>query len=369
MDKSKKQCRNGDKDVILGKAGGMDGEMARLWEEIHEQPEVIRKLWNELPLRLEQRPAEGKEIFLFGTGASLSACMQAKYAFLKYRGVHGAAVAAFEAEYYKEILDKGCLAAVVSQSGESYETKVIVNGLLEKGIPFWGITNNEDSFLGKNASCCLPLMAGEELGTATKTQTASVMALYMMAAIGHEGAMRQLEKLPEAMEATLQAAEGYKQELADFLSDRKAIYLTGLDAHAPTALQASLMLKEKVWLHAEGLSLAEFRHGPVEVVEEGIPIVLIGYGKEKIDTLLMHADFLTKVCHGDVVLVTNCQENRIKGYRNFPYVWEGDEALSHICATLPFQLLAERMAAQRGYDIDGFKYIGKVLNQYEKPIK
>lgn len=347
----------------------MDGKMAKLWEEIHEQPEVIRKLLKELPSRLEQWPIEGRDIFLFGTGASLSACMQAKYAFLKYKGARASAIPAFEAEYYENVLDRSCMAVVVSQSGESYETKVIVKGMMEKKIPFLGVTNNEDSFLGKNADCCLPLMAGEELGTATKTQTASIMALYLMAGMGHEGAMEQLEKLPEAMEATLRLAEGYKQELADFLSHRKAVYLTGLDAHASTALQASLMLKEKVWLHAEGLSLAEFRHGPVEVIEEGIPIVLIGFGKEKMSTLLMHADFLAKVCHGDVVLVTDSQESHIKGYRNFPYVWEGEEALSHICATLPFQLLAERMAAKRNYDIDGFKYIGKILDQYEKPIK
>lgn len=342
--------------------------MAKLLEEIYGQPDVIRKLQKGLPEGDYQNRLEGKQLFLFGTGASLSACMQAKYAFLKY-GIHAVAVPAFEAGYYKGLLGKNSVAIVVSQSGESYETKVIVEELMKKEVPFLGITNNEGSFLGKNADKCFPLMAGEELGTATKTQTASTMTLYWMAAAGCKHAMEELHKMPEAMEATLEAAEGYKQELADFLSDRKAVYLTGLDAHAPTAVQASLMLKEKVWLHAEGLPLAEFRHGPVEVMEEGVPVVLIGHGKEKMKTLLMHADFLSNVCHVDVALVTDSKEPWIKGYRNFPYVWEGAEIFSHICATLPFQLLAERMAAERNYDIDGFKYIGKVLNQYEKKIE
>ena len=103
------------------------------------------------------------------------------------------------------------------------------------------------------------------------------------------------------------------------------MYLTGLDAHAPTAVQASLMLKEKVWLHAEGLPLAGFRHGPVEVMEEGVPVVLIGHGKEKIKPLLMHADFLSNVCHGDVALVTDSKETWMKGYRNFPMSGKGQK--------------------------------------------
>lgn len=355
--------------------------MAMLWKEIQEQPAVIRRLTDGFPGQYDKEMLKGKKVFLFGTGASLSACMQAKYAFLKYAGINAVVVPAFEAEYYMGILDENCVVIVVSQSGQSYETQVICRKLTERGTSFIGITNNPDSFLGKNAAVCLPLQAGEELGTATKTQIASVMLLYLLAAAGQNtagdskepfvpgNAAEQLKQLPRAMEETLRLAEGYKKELAEFLSNRKAVYLTGLDAHAPTALQASLMLKEKVWLHAEGLALAEFRHGPVEVVEEGIPIVLIGHGEEKIKTLLMHADFLTRVCHGDVVLVTDRKETEIGGYRNFPYVWEGDEELSHICATLPFQLLAETMADERDYDIDGFKYIGKVLDQYEKPIK
>lgn len=340
--------------------------MAMLWKEIHEQPEVIRRLFVGFTER--GQILKDKKVFLFGTGASLSACMQAKYALLKYAGVNATVVPAFEAEYYMEILDRSCVVIIVSQSGQSYETQAICRRLTERETPFIGITNNPESFLGKNAKLCLPLQAGTELGTATKTQTASVMLLYLLAAAGQSAAYRQLEQLPRAMEETLKLAEGYKKELAEFLSNRSAVYLTGLDAHAPTALQASLMLKEKVWLHAEGMALAEFRHGPVEAIGKGIPIVLIGHGKEKLKTLLMHADFLSRVCCGEVVLVTDSRQMQIGGYRNFPYVWEGDEELSHICATLPFQLLAETMAAERGYDIDGFKYIGKVLDQYEKPI-
>lgn len=342
--------------------------MAMLLTEIREQPERIGKLFAEFPEEQKEIRFADKRVFLFGTGASLSACMQAKFAFLKYAGISAAVVPACESLYYMPVLDRSCLVIVVSQSGESYETKVICEQLLERRVPFIAITNNPQSFLGKSADICLPIMAGEELGTATKTQTGSVMLLYLLAACGREEVYKQLAGLPEAMRETLEMAEVYKQSMADYIGDRERLYITGLDAQAPTALQASLMLKEKVWLHAEGLSLAEFRHGPVEVLEEGVPVILIGHGEGKIKTLLGHAGFLSNVCHADVALVTNKEAEVIGGYRNFPYKWDGDEALSHICATLPFQLLAETMADRRGYDIDGFKYIGKILNQYEKPI-
>lgn len=342
--------------------------MAMLLKEIHEQPSVIENLRKNLLPDTDNINMAGKKVFLFGTGASLSACMQAKYSFLRYAGINAIVVPACEAAYYLTILDGDCMVFIVSQSGESYETKVICNKLLEKSIWFAAITNCPDSYLGKHANVCFYLNAGEELGTATKTQTASLVLLYLIAAGRNLAAMEQIKNIPSAMEQTLQLAEGYKKQFGDFIGNRKTVYITGLDAHAPTALQASLMLKEKVWLHAEGLALAEFRHGPVEVLEQGIPVILIGHGEEKTDTLLGHANFLSEICNADVVLVTNRKERNLGGYVNFPYKWNGDEELSHICATLPFQLLSESMASERNYNIDGFKYIGKILDQYEKPM-
>lgn len=338
-------------------------------QEILEQPEVLKlakRSYQELKKGLQ---IKGKKVYLFGTGASLSACMQAKYSFLKYAGFSPTVVPACEATYYLEILDSDSCVIIVSQSGESYETKVICERLLEKNIMFIAITNQTDSFLGRHASICFPLNAKTELGTATKTQTSSVMLLYEIAVEESEEAQIQLQKIPDMLLTTIETAREYVAELAEFIGVSKVVYLTGLDAQAPTALQASLMLKEKVWLHAEGLSLAEFRHGPVEVLEKEVPVILIGYGEVKRETLLLHANFLTTVCHAKVVLVTDCTEKELGGYRNFPYIWDGDEELSHICATAPFQVLAEYMARVRNYDIDGFKYIGKILNQYEKAIE
>lgn len=342
--------------------------MAMLIREIYEQSQVLSEMIQKYPFGYRLENLNSKKFFLFGTGASLSACMQAKYAFLRYAGINAVVVPACESSYYMNVLDDTCLVVIISQSGESYETKIISRQLEERGIPYVAITNSKTSYLASHAACTIGLEAGEELGTATKTQTSSVMMLYLIAASGSEQVLKQVRRIPNCLEKTLESAKEYRERLTEWLGDSMTVYLAGLDAHAPTALQGSLMLKEKVRIHAEGLALAEFRHGPVEVLTEGCPVILIGYGREKRDSLLRHADFLSKVCHAKVALVTECDKNEIKEYPNFSYVWDYDEELSHICATAIFQILAEHMAEKRGYDIDGFCYIGKILDQYEKPI-
>jgi glucosamine--fructose-6-phosphate aminotransferase (isomerizing) len=338
--------------------------MPKLMEEICQQPGVLENLFQKYKDGISFKNLHECEVFLIGTGASLSACLQAKYAFLKYLKKNVTVIPAFEAEYYMPAFGKNSMAVIVSQSGESYETRVVCDGLREKKIPFYALSNNPNSYLARNSSGVFPIEAGEELGTATKTQSGSVFLLYLMAAAGCKDALEEISKIPENLQKTIEEAKKYISDFSAFFGDKKAVYITGLDANAPTALQAGLMLKEKVFLHAEGISLAEFRHGPVESIEEGIPVVIVAAGSETIKTALAHADFLSKVCGAKIALVTNSHEHKLGEYMNFPFVWDGEEIFGHICATAPFQILAYHMAAERGYDIDGFKYIGKILSKY-----
>lgn len=334
-----------------------------LLQEICRQPQVMRTLIEKYPEGLEGCIDPDKDLFLFGTGASLSACLEAKYAFLKYTGINAMVIPACEIMYYRQVLSTESQVFVVSQSGESYETRIICDQLMEIGISFYAITNNPESYLGKSANECYALMAGSELGTATKTQTASLLLLLLAACSDNAKALNQILKIPKQMEQTICKVQTYVQSLSEFLGNNKVLYITGLDAHAPTALQAGLILKEKVCLHAEGISLTEFRHGPVEALEKDTPIIIIS-DREKLKIAIKHADFLSNVCGAKVALVTNLPDTKLQGYPNYPFVWEGDEQLSHISATVPFQLLAYFMADQRGYSIDGFRFIGKILDSY-----
>jgi glucosamine--fructose-6-phosphate aminotransferase (isomerizing) len=339
--------------------------MAKLIEEISEQPAVLNHLYQKYKNGILYHELSQKELFLIGTGASLSACLQAKYALMEYYKKTITVIPAFEADYHIPLLKPEHVIILVSQSGESYETHVVCDSLSERNIPFYALTNNVNSYLGKKARETYPLEAGVELGTATKTHTSSIMLFYLMAAAENEAALKEVAKIPESLQKTLEKAQKYISELASFIGEKKAIYITGLGKHAPTALQAGLMLKEKVFLHCEGLSLVEFRHGPVESIENGTPVIIIAIGEENRKAALLHADFLSRICGAKVAIVSDCEERTTGGYLNFPVVWDGEECFSHICATALFQLLAEYMAAQRGYDIDGFKFIGKILSKYK----
>lgn len=338
--------------------------MAELIKEIGMQPEVLKRLYDRYTEGILEEELKQKELFLIGTGASLNACLQAKYAFMRHLHKNVTVIPAFEIEYYLPLLHADSLAAVVSQSGESYETRLTCDWLADRHIRFYAITNQPESYLAQKADKVFLLEAGNELGTSTKTQTGSVQQLYLMAAGAGKDALGEIKQIPDCLERTITAAKTYVSDFAGFFGNEKALYVTGLGMQEPTARQAALMLKEKVFLNAEGLSLAEFRHGPVEAVEAGTPVLMIAAGNENREKALLHADFLSGVCNAKVGLVTDCPDRRLGSYPNFPFVWNGREEFSHICATAPFQLLVEYMAGQRGYDIDGFKFIGKVLKKY-----
>lgn len=338
--------------------------MAKLIEEIGQQPLVLQKLCEQYPEGIAGEEITEKEIYLIGTGASLNACYQAKYALIEHYKKNISVIPAFESEYYIPLFGPNTLVILVSQSGESYETRVTCDILCEKNVAFYALTNNPSSYLAQKAKKTFCLEAGVELGTATKTQTSSILLLYLMASKGYKDILKQISDIPNCLLKTIDKAKTYISDFADFIGDAKALYITGIGKQTPTAGQAAIMLKEKVWLNAEGLSLIEFRHGPVEAIEKDTPVIILSFGEENKKIALNHAEFLSKVCGAKVGLVTDYQEQYLNSYPNFSFVWEGNENFSHICAIVPFQLLVEYMANQRGYDIDGFKFIGKVLNNY-----
>jgi glutamine---fructose-6-phosphate transaminase (isomerizing) len=337
--------------------------MAQLIHEIEEQTGILQKLCEIHPEGI-QTEAKNKNLYLIGTGASLNACFQAKYALTELLDTNIIVVPAYEAEYYLNIFDKEAIIIIISQSGESFETRLVCDWLMEKKLEFHGITNNPESYLAKKANRAFLLESGVELGTSTKTQTSSVFLLYLMAAAGHETAMAEVKKIPKYLQRTIDTAKDYIADFSSFLGEAEVVYITGNGQHTPTAEQAGLMMKEKVFLNAEGLSLVEFRHGPVEALNTNIPVVIITYGEENMSKACVHAEFLQNICGVRVCFISDSPLTMVNGIRNFSFCWEGSEAFSHICATVPFQLMVEHLAKKRGYDIDGFKFIGKILNKY-----
>lgn len=340
--------------------------MTKTKQEILGQPKVLEDVLAAYGSAVPDaaRALKGKDIFLIGTGASLHACLQAKYAFLRYSGQNVSVIPACEIPYYSEALKEGSFVILVSQSGESYETKEVCGLLLERHIPFYGITNQPESTLARSATETFLCYAGEEVSSATKTHTATLLLLYMLAAGHDSAAMGQISRIPELAGDTIALTERVLERLCGFSGQDTVVYLAGKGAHAPTMQQAALLLKEKVFLNAEGMALAEFRHGPVEALRPGTKVLIAASGGLNVEDACSHARFLSDVCKADVAMLTDLDAPAGQAFPHFGFVWGLDEELSHISATIPFQLMAEHMAETRGYDVDGFKFIGKVLSQY-----
>lgn len=340
----------------------------KMWNEIHDQYQVSQKILSVYGSQMQAYYStlkEKKRLILIGTGASLNACRAAAYAFQKYSPFIPYVKDAYEIDFLADKLDPDTLVILVSQSGNSYETKVIANLLKTRGIEFWGITNNPDSELAGMASRTLLLHSGVEVSSATKTYMATVLLLYMLAVSGQKDVSAKLATLPEDIKGTLEACEAAIPGIAEKLRHCTNLYVAGVGMQGPVANQAALLMKEKTFIHTEGMPVSELRHGTIEVVKPGLPIMISYAIKSRMKEAFQHVEFLrgigaevfvvadalpedSKVPSGNIVLVSNTQA----------------EEFSHLTLGIPYQLLAERIALINGYDVDGFKYLKKVVDQY-----
>uniref|UniRef100_A0A3G3JWH5 Glutamine--fructose-6-phosphate aminotransferase [isomerizing] n=2 Tax=Cohnella candidum TaxID=2674991 RepID=A0A3G3JWH5_9BACL len=304
------------------------------------------------------------QVILMGTGASLNACKVSQYAFMKEAGILPHVMPASDVSLLENVADRDTLVILVSQSGASYETKVAVEFLKRHGVTVWGITNIGDSPLALQADETFLMNAGEEVSSATKTYAATLLILYAMAAGGSDAFLRRLAELPRAVEETLAVSESKIAAWAEVLGKRDKFYVLGDRAFGVTAQQGALVVKEKTFLHAEGMSLSEFRHGNIEVVEPGLPIVVVA-AADSIGESRMHADHLASI-GAEVYWIGDreASSERIPSDRSLVLPGLDDTAMSQITTVLPLMMLAENIAAMKGYDVDGFRHISKVVGQY-----
>lgn len=339
----------------------------RMWQEIQDQADVSKTI---LAHYMESAPAlsekmKGRTLILTGTGASLNACRAARYAFIRYAGLIPQVLDAYEMLYVLDKLPKDALVILVSQSGSSHETQVIAQALKEHLIEFWGITNNPDSLLAQKASQVLPLNSGEEVSSATKTYSATIQILYMLAASQTPGVLEKLAGLPQDIIRTLESAAPAVERLVERLHQSQVAYIAGLGMLGSTAIQGALMMKEKTFICTEGLPISELRHGTVEALKPGLPVLLAATTLPMVAEALKHAAFLSDTgAEIHLVADTAVDPAIIPAEKVIPIVNTMEEEFSHITAAIPFQLLAEGIARMNGYDVDGFRYLKKVVDQY-----
>ncbi|MDZ4776989.1 MAG: glutamine--fructose-6-phosphate transaminase (isomerizing) [Alphaproteobacteria bacterium] len=350
-------------------------------KEIFEQPESIGRtvaLYVN-PLHQAVELPEGKSVDFAGMrrlhiiacGTAHYAGRIAKYWFERYAGLPVECEVASEYRYRDPVIEKGDAALVISQSGETADTLAALRLCAQAGVTTLGVVNVPSSSMARECNVNLPTLAGPEIGVAsTKAFTAQLTTLAALAIL----AGRQRGKLTREDEIELTGAlletprliaDATKSEdqiiaLAQKIAEaRSAIYL-GRDSFFPLALEAALKLKEISYIHAEGFASGELKHGPIALVDEYTPVVMIAPHDAIFEKALSNLQEVA-ARGGKVLLISDAAGLKAAG--DTP--WAKVEAptchgfVAPIVFAAPIQLLAYHVAVSKGTDVDQPRNLAK----------
>lgn len=323
--------------------------------EIYEQPEVLANCLatyeEEEPRRagFRGRRIRGDVVFT-GMGASLYASLPAMY-YLNERGIRARAVETSELVYYGlATVSPRDLLVVISQSGETIEVRRLLGRLPRRRPRVVGITNQLESTLGRGADLVLPLVAGEQGFASSKTYSASVLVALLVAALWSEGTMRRLlQGLAGEMEQYRKLlAEAHEQArtLAESFRQPGNVVLLGRGPSLASALAGALLFKEVCALPAEGMSGAQFRHGPLELLARPLVGVLFAPpgGLLRVNRALARE----LMQHGARVLWVSSSRQAVRGSRSFLLPRPRVRELMPLFEIVPLQLLTWELARRVG---------------------
>ena len=370
-----------DWDLAAAEKDGHDWFMRK---EILEQPRAVADslLGRRTPsgsLHLDEMRLDDDElrevtkIIIIAAGTSFYAGMVAKYAIEHWCRISVEVELASEFRYRDPILDNSTLVVAISQSGETADTLQAIRHARSQRSKVLAICNTNGSTIPRESDAVIYTHAGPEIGVAsTKGYVTQLVACYLLALYlaqvkgtmyGDEidGVMTQLEAMPAAVSKVLETAPQV-YDLAREYADRRAFLFLGRHAGYPVALEGALKLKELAYLHAEGFAAGELKHGPIALVEEGLPIWCIVPPRGR--------DFLHDKMRSGIM------EVRARGARTIALVEEGDDSvdsvsdtiirlpkvpvlLQPLVAVVPLQLFACQLATELGYDVDQPRNLAK----------
>jgi glucosamine--fructose-6-phosphate aminotransferase (isomerizing) len=277
---------------------------------------------------------------------------------------------ASEFRYRNAILPKGGLALFISQSGETADTLAALHYAKEQGQHTMAIVNVEGSSMAREADSVLRTYAGPEIGVAsTKAFTASLVDEYLLAVhLGtlrgvlsreqRRGLLRDLSLLPNLVGRVLERSELYEKLAAEFYHYSDFLYL-GRGINYPVALEGALKLKEISYIHAEGYPAGEMKHGPIALIDENMPVVVIALKDRVYDKMISQIEqvksrggiVIAVATEGDDFIRTKA--DRVIEVPEVPYL------LSPVVSVIPLQLLAYYIAVRRGADVDQPRNLAK----------
>jgi len=366
-------------DPISAEKGGYDRFMQK---EIFEQPRAIidtigtRVLEDEGDIDLNgieltrERVEAIRRIQLVACGTAHYACMVGKYLLEQIAGVPAEVDLASEFRYRNPILDESCVVVPVSQSGETADTLAALRMGKALGSRVISICNVRDATIARESDDVLYTHAGPEIGVAsTKAFTTQIVALYLLAlkigiAKGRLGAgearsrIGDLMRLPRLVEHVLQLDEPVRVIAQKFFHATDFLFL-GRGIMYPIALEGALKLKEISYIHAEGYAAGEMKHGPIALIDEAMPVVVIANKSSVYDKVVSN---LEQVRSRDGVVIAVASEgdeeiaDKVSEVIRIPDL---GEYLTSVLAAVPLQLLAYHVAVLKGTDVDQPRNLAK----------
>ena len=335
-------------------------------KEIHEQPQVARELLHLLGgspevENLVEKMKKARHLYFIACGTSYHAAMLGSVYFAQLAGRPAIPVLApqFIAQYAPAVGYED-VGVFVSQSGE---TKDVLNALEAaelRGMASYGLANVIGSTLTKATSFCLPLCCGYEISVpATKTFTNQVVTFLYLAYRMAGRDTRELEKIPELMEATMDAIDSQVESIAKDINEWNDMYCLGYGATYPIALEGALKLKEITYAHCEGMLSTEFKHGPLSAVSKGFPIIFVA-GPDDVPLIISGVNEV-KVRGARTIVIAEDDPRLRSNADDVIALPQSDTNISPLLGVLPLQMLSYHMSVMRGFDPDFPRNLSKTL--------
>jgi len=349
-------------------------------KEIEEQPQTLKtgikeyvdSINNDInifnfPWEIDQI----KSIMLIGCGTAYHSCLMAKYWFEELSGLDVSTDIASEFRYRKNRFKNDTLYIFVSQSGETADTHAALDLCNKNKMKTCAVVNVIESSIARDSNFVLPIHCGPEIGVAsTKAFLGQILVLYILSLKlsslrkeiknkDYQKKIEDLKNLPKLIEQTL-LIDNHIQAITSTFNEAKGSMFLGRGFSYPIALEGALKLKELSYVHAEGYPAGEMKHGPLALIEEGMPVVVLAprdnYYKKTISNMQ------EVVARGaKVLLITNKSKDEIVSEN----IWEKIEVettnddLLPFLLTIPLQKLAYYSALKKGYDIDKPRNLAK----------
>src|SRR5256885_3629291 len=343
-------------------------------KEIFEQPTAVR---NCLRGRVDQREGrivfaglaghtrelvKAKRFILTGQGTAWHAGLVGDYLFEDNAKVVTECTYASEFRYRNPIVEENTVVVAISQSGETADTLAALREAKEKGAMALGVVNVVGSTIARETDGGIYLHAGPEIGVAsTKAFTCQCVVLTMLSLfLGRRKFMSQsvcqeiidgLCAIPDQMQAVLKQSEQVK-EIAGKFCERENWLFLGRGYHYPIALEGALKLKEISYIHAEGMPAAEMKHGPIALINEGMPVVFVATKGLQYDKVISNIEEV-RARGGRVIAVATEGDTAIRRHsEHVLYIPNAPEPLQPLLSVIPLQLIAYHAAVARGCNVD-----------------